>query len=379
MPAASLGRRRPRPVADAPAVDGRDLARAWLVELVAAAPLERAAALPGPGFATQAPRLCDAIIAALATEAAFDDLEPGGAHASLAGDAAILAGTDGAAEAVAALDALRAVTWAALVAELRDPPPALLTDLADRLGAAIATVTAAAIEGSSLPTHPGHRGPLAALLRRDPEDADAPQPAAPDADGSAEGDPAAPPQRDPSDADGVVGVSDVRQWDPSAAGLAVDASEFHERVAPWTAAIERRLQRHAEDRLPFGVLCVEVADLDRLVVAERDGDVARALEAAEAAVCAQLRPADVLVRERAGRYWLVAPDTDGDAARSLAHLLAAAVAGVPGHRGAPLEAAVGLATCPADGVDAPALEGRAEEGLFAARAAGIRVAAPPRA
>jgi GGDEF domain-containing protein len=127
------------------------------------------------------------------------------------------------------------------------------------------------------------------------------------------------------------------------------------------------------------VVGVVVAALARLVVAERDGDVARALEAAEAAVCAQLRPADVLMRERAGRYWLVAPDTDGDAARSLAHLLAAAVAGVPGHRGAPLEAAVGLATCPADGVDAPALEGCAEEGLFAARAAGIRVAAPPRA
>ncbi|HEV2815207.1 MAG TPA: hypothetical protein VGW10_18270 [Solirubrobacteraceae bacterium] len=157
-----------------------------------------------------------------------------------------------------------------------------------------------------------------------------------------------------------------------------DGSGFHTRVAPWTAAVERRIQRHSEDALPFALLCVEVADLDRLVASEHDGDIALALEAAEAAVCAQLRPADVLVRERPGRYWLVAPDTDADGARSLAHLLAAAVAGVPSRRGAPLEAAVGLATCPRDGIDAPALEGRAEEGLFAARAAGLRVASPPR-
>jgi GGDEF domain-containing protein len=380
MPAASLGRRRPRPVADVPVVDGRELARAWLVELVAVAPLERAAALPGPGFAAQAPGLCEAVIHALSSEAAFDDLEPGGAHASLAADAATLAGADSAAEAVAGLDALRAVTWAALVAALDRPEPGLLADLADRLGAAIATVTAAAFEGATAFTaaiRAGDRGPLAAVLRRPPDGGEsdpAPVSVAGDSTAPPAGDSAAPP------AEERRGSAPPRPWDPSDAGLgqAVDGSEFHARVAPWTAAVERRLQRHHDNGVPFAVLCVEVADLDRLVVAERDGDVARALEAAEAAVCAQLRPADVLVRERPGRYWLVAPDTDGDAARSLAHLLAAAVAGVPGHRGAPLEAAVGLATCPQDGVDAPALEGRAEEGLFAARASGLRVVSPPR-
>ena len=47
--------------------------------------------------------------------AAFDDLEPDGAQAPLAADAAVFAGADGAAEAVAALEALRAVVWAELV------------------------------------------------------------------------------------------------------------------------------------------------------------------------------------------------------------------------------------------------------------------------
>lgn len=367
MPPAPIGRRRPRPVADVPALEERELARAWLVSLVAAAPLERAAELPGPGFAAAAPRLCGALLAALGSDAAFDDLEPGGALAPLVAEGATIAGAGGGADAVAALDALRTVTWSSLVAELRDPAPGLLADLADRLGAAIATLTAAAVDAPpAVAARPGDRGPLAAVLREPPEPsvvAAAPDPR-PSVAGTAPEPPrsAAAPERRPS----------------SGPPMVEDGEGFHARVAPWTAAIERRLQRHAEDGLPFAVLCVEVADLDRLVAADRDRDVAVALEAAEIAVSAQLRPADVLVRERPGRYWLVAPDTDADAARSLGHLLAAAVAAVPGHRGAPLAAAVGLAVSPEDGVDGPALEGRAEEGLFAARAAGLRVAGPLR-
>src|SRR5215208_1009891 len=74
MPASYLGRRRSRPVADAPALDGAELAKAWLVELVAVAPLERAARLPGPRFAEDAPRLCAAVAAALISDPALDDL-----------------------------------------------------------------------------------------------------------------------------------------------------------------------------------------------------------------------------------------------------------------------------------------------------------------
>ena len=338
MCAAPLGR-RPRPVADVPALDGRELARAWLVELVAAAPLERAAALPGPGFAHKAPRLCAAVAAAIASEPAFDDLEPAGALAPLTADAGVIAAADCAAETVAALDRLRKVIWAAILDEAHRPTPQQLAELADRLSAVVATVTAGAIEGSRAlreATQPGDRGPLAAILRDEPD------------------------------------------IPPSTAAVEYEAG-FHSRVPPWTAAIERRLARHGEDGLPFAVLCVEVADLDRLVASERDGDVATALESAEAAVSAQLRPADALLRERPGRLWLVAPDTDREGARSLAHLAAAAVASITDHYGKPLDAAVGMATCPTDGADAPTLEGRAEEGLFAARAAGTRVAGPPRA
>src|SRR5690349_17759813 len=91
MPTSTLGRRRARPVADAPVLDGAQVAKAWLVELVALAPLERAARLPGPRFAEDAPRLCAAVAAALASDAALDDLEPGGALAPLAAGAGHLA------------------------------------------------------------------------------------------------------------------------------------------------------------------------------------------------------------------------------------------------------------------------------------------------
>jgi GGDEF domain-containing protein len=157
-----------------------------------------------------------------------------------------------------------------------------------------------------------------------------------------------------------------------------DGSDFRaERVAPWTAAIDRRLGRHAADGRPFAVLCVELADVERLTAGDLDPDTTGALEDLEAAVLSQLRPADALVRERAGRYWLTTPDTDAADARALAHRIAGAVAELPPHRGTPLQVAVGVTTCPADGTDAATLEGRAEEGVFSARASGTRVAEPP--
>jgi GGDEF domain-containing protein len=94
-------------------------------------------------------------------------------------------------------------------------------------------------------------------------------------------------------------------------------------------------------------------------------------------VLAQLRPADALIRERPGRYWLTTPDTDAADAAELAERIAAAVEELPPHRGAPLLVAIGLTTCPDDGDEQPTLEQRTEEALFVARATGVRVASPP--
>jgi GGDEF domain-containing protein len=515
MPASYLGRRRSRPVADAPALDGAEVAKAWLVELVAVAPLERAARLPGPRFAEDAPRLCAAVVAALGSDAALDDLEPGGALAPLAAGAGHLAAAPTALEAVSALDALRAVVWSAIVEAADRPVPGQVADLADRLGAVVSALTTATLESPHPlgPSRPGDRGPLAAVLREarpgeagdapqavidfpveragvaldfgadadhgddaepdvalggwpppqggapeaersrvdipraeaprpDPPRPETPRPEAARPEGPRVEDAAhdghtrrrrrstpAPPEgspRRPSAGDALAQIEATLRdaasaADPLAEAAArlralehtadlddgpdpfsaaatrlrsavapldeprirrlpevEDATDFTgARVTPWGASIERRLARHRGDGLPFAVLCVELVDADRLVHAGMDREVVEALEAAEAAVLGQLRPADALIRERPGRYWLTTPDTDASDARALGHRIAAAVEALPPHRGAPLLVAVGATTCPADAADANELEQRAEEALFAARATGVRVAGPP--
>ena len=452
MPASYLGRRRSRPVADAPALDGADLAKAWLVELVAVAPLERAARLPGPRFADDAPRLCAALVAALASDAALDDLEPGGPLAPLAAGAGHLAAAPAPLEAVTALEALRTVTWAALLDAADRPLPSQIAELADRLGAVIAILTTAALESPHPlgPMRPGDRGPLGVALRESRTWDEEPPADAPRA-GASEEPPADAPQagasEEPDDpeephTDGGLAASVADRRRPAGDALAEieaalrdaanaadplaeaaarlrelgrsgpttepedafeaaatrlrsaiapveeprirrlpeveDASEFTgSRVTPWAASIERRLARHRGDGLPFAVLCLELVDVDRLVAADMDRDIVEVLEQAEAAILAQLRPADALIREQPGRYWMTSADTDRSDSRALAHRIAAAVEDLPPHRGASLQLAIGVTTCPADATDAAGLEHRAEEALFAARAGGVRVAGPP--
>ena len=139
---------------------------------------------------------------------------------------------------------------------------------------------------------------------------------------------------------------------------------------PWIAAIERRLERYARDRAPFALLLVELADVERLRHAELPGEVSRLTGLVEAALSAELRPADSLTRESPGRYWLLAPETDSGAATALAERMASAVRGAASHRGASLQIAVGIAVCPVDGSQAVVLAARADIALYAARAAG---------
>ena len=139
---------------------------------------------------------------------------------------------------------------------------------------------------------------------------------------------------------------------------------------PWIAAIERRLERYERDRAPFAVLVVELADIERLRHAELPGEVSRLTGLVQAALEDELRPADSLTRESPGRYWLLAPDTDIPASRELIERLAGAVRGAASHRGVPLEVAVGVAVCSAEGTRAAALAAHAEVALYAARASG---------
>jgi GGDEF domain-containing protein len=138
----------------------------------------------------------------------------------------------------------------------------------------------------------------------------------------------------------------------------------------WIGSIGRRLERHEQDGSPFAVLLVELVDIERLCHAEPAEELSRLTSLVEEALARELRPADSLTRERAGRYWLLAPQTDGPGAQMLVERIARAVRSSASHRGTPLEAAVGVAVCPEDGRRASELAAHADVGLYAARAAG---------
>ena len=138
----------------------------------------------------------------------------------------------------------------------------------------------------------------------------------------------------------------------------------------WIGSIGRRLERHRHDGSPFAVLLVEIVGIERLRQAEPPEELARLASQVEEALARGLRPADSLTRESAGRYWLLAPQTDAAGGQLLAERIARAVRSSAGHRGAPLEVAVGIAVCPDDGRQASALAAHADVELYAARAAG---------
>ncbi|MET0602486.1 MAG: hypothetical protein ABW167_10885 [Baekduia sp.] len=420
--------RRPRPVADAPGVDATAVANAGLLALVADAPRAQAGAVPAGELARGGPALCSGVLVALGSDAELERLVGGAdGRAPLGAAAARLTGARTAAGLAAGVEALRAATWRALRAELRDPVPELVADLADRLAYVCARVTEASLS-TPLADAPGRSGPLAEALSSVPPAAEPPrpEPAVPRHEGIRAFAPA-PPSRDdapaptpapdpdeplapppagvqvvdlparPADLDPLTslaeelaaapptGVAGTPSHDAMYAPAAdaptvtrlrrVDTSweDVADAGPPWLAAISRRLERRVVDGRPFAVFVVEVDDLDRLLASQTGREVAIALETAERGLTAELAPADLVVRERLGRWWLTSPDRDPVAARDLGTRVAAAVARAQ-LGSAPLSVSIGVAVCPADGESLEALAGRADEGMFAARAAGVALA-----
>ncbi|HSD77287.1 MAG TPA: hypothetical protein VLA98_07770, partial [Solirubrobacteraceae bacterium] len=112
------GARRPRPVADVPPpalADGVAPAKAWLVALVAAAPLAEAGDLPVAELAAGGPPLCAALLRAVGSDRELERLLPGGDAAGVAARAGRLAGAADPAAVVGAVGVLRAALWDALL------------------------------------------------------------------------------------------------------------------------------------------------------------------------------------------------------------------------------------------------------------------------
>jgi GGDEF domain-containing protein len=341
MAEAPNGATRPRPVAGAPPpelADGTAAARAWLLALVAVTPLEAMGALPAGRVASEGPGLCAAALAALGSDAALARLQPGGDLAATAAGAGRMAGAGGPAATAAALAALREALWSVLEPGLPVADGRHVAALARRLARVCDVVTAAALAGA---------GP----------DAPAVAPGATAAPAGAAVPPFAPP-------------SDV-SWPSGPPEVTVSRGGSDEGAA---AAVVRRVERRAAEGGGFSLLAVEVDDAGRLLAADRGGAAARALSAASRAIRETAEGAGAGVAADGDRQWVLAAQDDAAGARDLGERLAAAVAAAAVLDGAPLEVSIGVAVWPRDARDAAALLAHADEGVFAARAAGVRVA-----
>ena len=352
MLAGSTPARAARPVADAPLealVDADALAKGWLLTLIAGAPLQQAAALPAAELARDAPPLCAAMTAALASDDALDRLRPGGDLAPAAERAGRLAGAVDPAGTASAIAALRSVLWAEIADGLRRPEPDLVAALAARLALVGDVVVAAALTGA-----PAAVAPAPPVSAPEPEPAAAPPAVAPRL---AAVPPAAPPAV-PADVFPTVSASPA----------------MDDRHEPWATVVVRRVDRLLAHGAPVAVLAVDVDDAERLLAADLHGEARAALDRVERAVRDELRPGDAAVRERDGRLWIVGGGTTLEGARALGRRLANAAAAAASLGGVPLRASVGIAVSPGDGTDAAALVAHADEGVFAARAAGVDLA-----
>lgn len=312
------GPRAPRPVPAAlvaPFARGTGLARAWLLALLAARPLDEAQRVPLDRFARDAPRICAAVCAALCDDEALAGLDRHGVDAALVAELPAIAGARGPAAAALAVEALRQVAWRALRDDLRGPDAAVLGELGDRLAHVCGVVAASAAAAAA---------------------ADRPSPVGGTAD--------------------PIRVSDER---PS--------------VPAWRAALERWHAERAAQDLPCALLLAEVDDLERLLAAHEAAGLAAAIRELEEAVAAVLGPRDALVREDPGRLWIALGGEDPGRGREVAGAAAAAAGGGRPLHGAPLRLSVGVATATAAEADLDALCARAEEGVFLARAAGVPV------
>ncbi len=353
MQAGPPRRRRARPVADAP-VDAlllrvEDLAKGWLLALLEQAPLEEASQILAADLARDGPRVCDAIVRALADDADLRRIEPGGALELLVASAGELAGAQGAEATSGAIDALRAVIWSALREGLPDADPNHVSELAERLSLVTEAVRGAALR--RVADAAGGAGTSAgrANLRVAPDE------------------PAAPPREPPA---GLSGAP------PPPAETPRDSREPPGRPALWIGAVEDEIARAEGAGTPLSVLVVELDDADRVRAVEPATEATATFGRFAQAVRSVMRRQDVLACETDSRAWIIARDTGRAGAQALGSRVATAVRTASSWARAPLTVSVGVAVLGEDGHDASALIGAAEEAKFAAAASGIGIIGP---
>jgi len=356
-------RRRARPVADAP-VDAllartQDLTKGWLLALLEQAPLDEAPSILAADVARDGPRVCDAVIRALADDTDLRRLQPGGALELLVSQTGEFAGAHSVDAASRAVDALGAVIWSAVRDALPQPDPDQVSELAERLAVVIELV-----RGATLRRAAGEEVPAPAQIR--PERPAGPSPVsdpppAPQA-------PPPPPRAAPAPRPEPPEHREGEHREP----------EHREPETPppdalWVGAIEDEIARSERGGTPLSLLLVELEESERLAAVEEPHEVMATFGRFAQAVRSVLRRQDTLACESDTRAWIIARDTGRLGAQALGSRVVGAVRAAPPWRGAPLSVSVGLAVLGEDGRDREGLIEAAEESRFAAEASGIGV------
>ena len=295
------------------------------------------------------------------------------------------------------------VLWEALHEELRDPDATRLADLSERLAEVSSTVAmlapSAPGDAPSRPPVPSTPAPGPSIHEAPPTSTSVSGVPVSDLPGRGAGERRTPPAPtrpahsesssapstpassggehtptklvDEQAPDTAESLATVQPLQPE---IAIRDVRREEGPSAWVSSVGRLLARHAEDGLPFAVLLVEIVDVAQLERSETPHDLHGLVAKVESALGQGMRASDHLSRETLGRYWLVAPETNGTGARMLAERLARLVRTSASHRGVPMEVAIGIAVCPDDGTEAPALAARADLGVYSARATGRSIA-----
>jgi GGDEF domain-containing protein len=316
-----------------------DLAKGWLLALLEQAPLDQAAGILAVDLTRDGPRICDAVVRALADDLDLRRLEQGGALEPLVARVADIAGADTAEAAARAVDALQAVVWSALRAELPWPDPDQISDLAERLALVCERVRAAAL-----------RRPLAGTESR-----------------PAGGAPTFAERSAPAP------LRVTRVSEPEAAEVGETAPSSAEPGPLWVAAIADEIRQSEHSGTPLSLLLAELEDSERVESVEPAAETSATFGHFAQAVRSVVRREDLLVCETPTRAWIIARETARAGALALGSRIAEAVEQAPSWRGAPLAVSVGVAVLGEDGTDAVGLIEAAEEARFAAAATGVRV------
>ena len=339
-------RRRPaRAVADAPInqllarLD--ELTKGWLFALLEHASLDDAPGILAADLPRDGPRVCEAVVRALADDADLHRIEPDGQLELLVARTGQLAGATTPEASIGAVDTLEAVIWSAIRSELRDDDPDLLAEISERLSRIVGLMRSAVLRGA---TSSAPASPPGTHLRPLPNPPQPPRAADP-------GGPEPTARRpEPPEPETLAGEGQV-----------------------WIGVLDRELTRAQRSGSPLSLLLLELEEAERLLAVEPPTDAAATFGRFAQTVRGVMRRQDILACESDARAWIIARDTTRAGAQALAARTAGSVRMAQAWRGAPLTVSIGVAVLGEDGSDSEELIDSAEQSRLAAAAEGVGV------